>query len=149
MNGIDRVFQYLTNHNMIVFVVMIIVFDVFIGILKATKDKKINSAIGIDGIIRKTAMVGCLSFLIIIDILMKIDMIGWLPSQMLDVFKIMGISKIGISDVFGLLFIIFELISIIKNWTLLGLPIFKGLNAWVINFLETFTDELPTTNRNK
>lgn len=140
---------YLQNHQMIIFVLISIIFDLFIGILRATKDKKINSSIGIDGMIRKTAMLGCLSFLLLIDFLLKIDVIGWLPNQMLELFGMIGINTIGVSDVFGLLFIIFEMLSIIKNWTLLGLPIFKGLNNWINNFLEVFTDEMPSTHRNE
>ena len=38
------------------------------------------------------------------------------------------------SDLFGLLFACFEMLSIIKNWTLLGLPMFKGVNEWCLNF---------------
>lgn len=51
--------------------------------------------------------------------------------------------NIGISDVFSVLFVVFELLSILKNWALMGLPMFKGVNEWIEKFLETFTEELP------
>nr|DAE10108.1 MAG TPA: holin [Siphoviridae sp. ctGuJ10] len=145
----ERLFFYLSNHKMIVFVIIAILFDLFIGILRATKEKKLNSAIGIDGMIRKVAMIGCLGFLVLVDCLLHLNIIGWLPTQILDLFKNIGIETVGVSDVFGLLFIVFEILSIIKNWTLLGLPMFKYVNDWVNNFLETFTDEMPTTEKNK
>ena len=50
---------------------------------------------------------------------------------------------------FALLFIVFELLSILKNWALIGLPMFKGVNEKVTGFLETFTDEMPSTNKNE
>ena len=50
---------------------------------------------------------------------------------------------------FALLFIVFELLSILKNWALIGLPMFKGVNEKVTRFLETFTDEMPSINKNE
>lgn len=48
---------------------------------------------------------------------------------------------------FLVLFIIFELLSILKNWALLGLPMFKGVNEWITDFLKTFTEELPADDK--
>lgn len=142
-------FNYLQLHRMLVAVIIVILFDLFLGIMRAFKEKKTNSTIGIDGMIRKVSMLACLLFLVALDFLIKLDLIGWLPSQMLDIFKTVGISSVGISDVFALLFIVFELLSILKNWALIGLPMFKGVNEKLTDFLETFTDELPSTNKNE
>lgn len=54
------------------------------------------------------------AFLVVLDFLIHLDLIAWLPSQILDIFKAIGITTIGISDVFALLFIVFELLSILK-----------------------------------
>ncbi len=141
--------NYLQLHRMLVAVIIVILFDLFLGIMRAFKEKKTNSTIGIDGMIRKVSMLACLLFLVALDFLIKLDLIGWLPSQMLDIFKTIGISSVGISDVFALLFIVFELLSILKNWALIGLPMLKGVNKKLTDFLETFTDELPSTNKNE
>lgn len=149
MNKMELLLNYLQSHRMIIFVVAVIVFDLFLGVMRAFKERKTNSTIGIDGMIRKASTLGCLVFLICMDFLVKINFIGWVPDQILVIFKTLGIEAVGVSDVFGLLFVIFELMSVLKNWALLGLPMFKGINEWISNFLETFTDEMPTTNKNQ
>lgn len=140
--------NYLQNHKMLSIVAMIILLDTILGSILSVKEKKTNSSIGIDGMTRKVSMIACLMFLVAFDFLIKLDLIGWLPSQILNIFKTFGISTVGISDLFALLFIAFELLSVLKNWMLLGLPMFKGVNEKVTGFLETFTDEMPTTNKN-
>lgn len=149
MNNMNILLNYLQNHKMLAIVAMAIIFDTFLGVMLSSKEKKPNSAIGINGMIRKASMIACLLFLVVFDFLIKLDLIGWLPNQILDVFKTLGINSVGISDFFALLFIAFELLSILKNWALIGLPMFKGVNEKVTGFLETFTDEMPTTNKNK
>lgn len=144
----EKLLFYMYSHKMIVFVIIAILFDLFVGVMLAFKNKRTNSSIGIDGMIRKVSMIGCLGFLIVVDWLLRLNLIGWLPTQLLELFSNIGIKNVGASDIFGLLFIVFECLSIIKNWTLLGLPMFKSVNAWIKNFLETFTDEMPTTDKN-
>ena len=145
---LEMMVAYLAQHKVITLVILAILFDLFIGLLLACKLKKVNSTIGIDGMIRKVGMLGCIVFLVFVDFLLGFNLIGWLPESILSMFEAIGMQVIGISDLFGLLFAAFEVLSIIKNWTLLGLPMFKGVNEWCINFLETFTDEMPTTHKN-
>ena len=138
---------YMISHKIITIVIISILFDVFIGVLLACKSKKINSTIGIDGMIRKVGMLGSIIFLTFLDFILKFNLIGWLPDTILTILKVIGIQMIGISDLFGLLFAAFEILSIIKNWTLLGLSMFKGINQWCQNFLETLTDEMTSTHK--
>ena len=140
---------YLAQHKVITLVILAIIFDLFVGLLLACRTKKVNSTIGIDGMIRKVGILGSIVFLVFVDFLLKINFIALLPDSILSMFEAIGMSVIGISDVFGLLFAVFETLSILKNWTLLGLPMFKGVNDWIQNFLETFTDEMPTTHKNQ
>ena len=102
-------FNYLQAHRMLALVAFVIIFDLFLGVMRSFKEKKTNSTIGIDGMIRKVSMIACLLFLVVLDFLIHLDLIAWLPSQILDIFKAIGITTIGISDVFALLFIVFEL----------------------------------------
>ena len=146
---LEMMVGYLAQHKVITLVILAIIFDLFVGLLLACRTKKVNSTIGIDGMIRKVGMLGCIVFLVFVDFLLKLNLIGWLPDSILSMFEPIGMTAIGMSDLFGLLFAAFEMLSIVKNWTLLGLPMFKGVNEWCTNFLETFTDELPTTNKNQ
>ena len=145
---LEMMVAYLGQHKVITLVILAIIFDLFIGLLLACKTKKVNSTIGIDGMIRKVGILGSIVFLVFVDFLLELNLIGWLPNSILSMFEAIGMSIIGISDLFGLLFAAFEVLSIVKNWTLLGLPMFKGVNEWCINFLETFSDEMPTTHKN-
>ena len=137
----EKLVMYVTQHKVITLVVLAILFDLFIGILLACKTKKVNSAIGIDGMIRKVGMLGSIVFLVFVDYLLGFNLVGWVPTTILEVIRL---KEIGISDLFGLLFACFEMLSIIKNWTLLGLPMFKGVNEWCENFLENFTNEFTS-----
>ena len=58
------------NFNNIIFYLLVtaILLDIFLGSLQALKEKKWNSTVGINGILRKTAMIGSSIFLIIIPI---------------------------------------------------------------------------------
>lgn len=143
MITMDVLLNYLHQHTTIIIVAVAIIFDTLLGFFLSVKDKKTYSSIGIDGMIRKASMLACIVFLVCLDYILHINMIGWLPEQILQIFKIVHMDNIGISDVFSVLFVVFELLSILKNWALMGLPMFKGVNEWIEKFLETFTEELP------
>ena len=83
--------NYLQNHKMLVIVAMIILLDTILGSILSVKEKKTNSSIGIDGMTRKVSMIACLSFLVVFDFIVKLDLIGWVPSQILEIFKTFGI----------------------------------------------------------
>ena len=143
MITMDILLNYLHQHTTIIIVAVAIIFDTLLGFFLLVKDKKTYSSIGIDGMIRKASMLACVVFLVCLDYILHINIIGWLPEQILQIFKIVHMDNIGISDVFSVLFVVFELLSILKNWALMGLPMFKGVNEWIEKFLETFTEELP------
>lgn len=143
MITMDVLLNYLHQHTTIIIVAVAIIFDTLLGFFLSVKDKKTYSSIGIDGMIRKASMLACIVFLVCLDYILHINIIGWLPEQILQIFKIVHMDNIGISDVFSVLFVVFELLSILKNWALMGLPMFKGVNEWIEKFLETFTEELP------
>lgn len=143
MITMDVLLNYLHQHTTIIIVAVAIIFDTLLGFFLSVKDKKTYSSIGIDGMIRKASMLACIVFLVCLDYILHINIIGWLPEQILQIFKIVHMDNIGISDVFSVLFVVFELLSILKNWALIGLPMFKGVNEWIEKFLETFTEELP------
>ena len=143
MITMDILLNYLHQHTTIIIVAVAIIFDTLLGFFLSVKDKKTYSSIGIDGMIRKASMLACVVFLVCLDYILHINIIGWLPEQILQIFKIVHMDNIGISDVFSVLFVVCELLSILKNWALMGLPMFKGVNEWIEKFLETFTEELP------
>lgn len=130
------------NNRLIELVVLAIVFDTIFGVLRAIKEKKFNSCAGIDGAIRKVAMLISLVFMLVVDELIDINLIGFIPEA---VRTQLGLASIGTAGFFSLLYIAYEITSIFKNMALCGLPVKK---VWekVRAFLEKYTDELPDTD---
>lgn len=118
---------------------IVIVLDTIFGILRAIKEKQINSCIGIDGIIRKVGMLISILFLSLIDNIIHIDLIGFIPQQ---VKNVLNFGNVGISELFMLLFVLFEILSIFKNMILCKLPIPKKLQELLENAMQEFTGEI-------
>nr|DAU29695.1 MAG TPA: holin [Caudoviricetes sp.] len=130
-------------HNRIIqLVVLAIVCDTIFGVLRAVKEKKFNSCAGIDGAIRKVGMLISLVFMLAIDVLVKVNLIAFIPES---VRTYLGLTTVGVAEFFSLLYIAYEVVSILKNMTLCGLPI-KGIWQKVRAFLTKYTDELPDTD---
>ena len=115
-----------------------IVLDCILGVLRAIKERKFNSCIGIDGLVRKFAMLVTYVGTKIIDSIVLINLIGFIPQKLRE---FVHLEYAGISDLFLILFIAFEALSILKNLTRLKLPFFKGVQHKLEEFLETYTDE--------
>ena len=119
--------------------VVFIVLDVIFGILRAIKEHKLNSTIGIDGIIRKFGMILAGVGFLVVDLMLGINMIGFLPKGILEY---LPLQTIGVSSFFNILFIIFEALSILKNMVKCGLPIPKKIQVLLKRLLKDFTNEI-------
>ena len=119
-------------------VLIAVMLDTVLGLLRAIKEHKFNSCFGIDGAIRKIAMVISVVILAIVDRLIGFNMLPFVPEEILGY---IGITRMGICEFFCLLYIMYEAVSILKNMCLCGLPIpplQKRLEKW----LKTMTGEL-------
>ncbi len=130
------------SNKVIGLVVLAIVFDTVFGVMRAIKEKKFNSCAGIDGAIRKVGMLISLVFMLAIDMLVKINLIGFIPEAAREQ---LGLKSVGVAEFFALLYIAYETVSIFKNMALCGLPV-KKVWASVRAFLSKYTDELPDTD---
>ena len=134
----EKFISLLNNDGMKVLIV-VIVLDLILGILRAIREKSVNSCIGIDGMIRKVGMLIVVVFLTIIDSIIHLDLIGFIPETLRNSLKL---GKVGISSLFNILFIIFEILSIFKNMILCKLPIPKKLQVFLENVMKEFTGEI-------
>ena len=134
----EKFISLLNNDGMKVLIV-VIVLDLILGILRALRERTVNSCIGIDGMIRKVGMLIVIVFLIIIDSIIHFDLIGFIPKTIKEILKL---GKVGISSLFNILFIIFEILSIFKNMILCKLPIPKKLQVYLENIMKEFTGEI-------
>lgn len=120
-------------------VILAVVMDTCFGFIRAIKEHEFNSCFGIDGAIRKISMVASLAFLLILDKIVHLNLIGFIPEA---VRTYLPVDTIGVAEFFGLLYIAYELVSILKNMTLCGLPV-KRVWEIIKKFLSKYTDELP------
>lgn len=100
-------------------VIIAIITDTIFGILRAIKDRNFNSCFGINGAIRKCAMILSIILLVIVDYITQFNLIGFLPEEVRQFFG----ESIGIAGFFEILFLTYEVVSILKNMVLCGLPV--------------------------
>ncbi len=130
----------LLRFNNIIFYLLVIsiLLDVFLGSIRAIKDRSWNSTVGINGILRKTAMIGSSVFLIVVDSILNIDLLFFIPDEVLN---FLHINSVGIFELFGIMFILYESSSILKNMVLCGLPIPLKIKKAIEKFLSDMTSE--------
>lgn len=138
MGFILEVYKAAAHNKIIQLVVIAVMVDTVFGCIRSAREHKFNSCFGIDGAIRKISMIVSITVLILVDKITGFNMIGFIPE---DARNYLG-SSIGIAEFFGVLYIAYELVSILKNMALCGLPV-KKLWAYVKKFLGRYTDELP------
>lgn len=141
MGILTNLLTALAENVIIELVIIAVVMDTLFGAGRAIKQHKFNSSVGIDGAIRKISMLLSLVFLAIIDKLIHINLIGFIPENVRTYFP-KSIVVIGLAEFFGLLYLCYEMVSILKNMTLCGLPV-KSLWIAVRKFLGKYTEELP------
>ena len=132
-------FNNLLNNDGMKVLILVIVLDLILGILRAIKEKELNSCIGIDGMIRKVGMLIVIVFLSMIDLIVKFNLIGFIPEMAR---QYLPLKEVGISGIFNLLFIVFEILSIFKNMILCKLPIPVKLQSYLEKILKEFTSEI-------
>lgn len=141
-----EIITLLASNSIIKILIIAVILDTLLGVLRAAKEHSFNSSVGIDGAIRKVAMLTCACLLMAADVIMHINVLGMIPEKYVQIF---GIQKMGICEFFCLLFIAYETVSILKNMTLCGLPVPMKIKAWMQKFLEDMTEELPEHSEEK
>ena len=136
----SEIITLFASHLFFIILLYAVVMDTILGVLRAIKEHKFNSCVGIDGAIRKAAMILSVVFLMFIDSIVQINFLFMIPEEYL---QYIGIEQLGICELFCLLFILYEAISILKNMTLCGLPVPMRVKKWIQKFLDDMTDELP------
>ena len=136
---VESYFVHLLENSNIKLLLIFIIFDIVFGILRAIKERKLNSTIGIDGMIRKAGMILSDCFLFIIDRIIDLNFVGFVPEEIL---SFLNLKFVGIGDLFNILFIIFESLSVLKNMYRCKLPIPKKLEKAIEKLLTEFTEEV-------
>lgn len=135
---IDRCITLLRNSNLKLLLILIAL-DVIFGVLRSIKERCSNSCIGIDGIIRKAGMIIAICSFLIINNIIGLNFIKWLPDSLLN---FINMDTLGIGDLFCILYIIFEFLSILKNMYRCNLPVPPALQKTLEKILKEFTSEI-------
>lgn len=131
--------EKLVNNQVIQVLSIFIILDTLFGVLRSIKQHKTNSTIGIDGIIRKCAIMFTIVGCVVLDNIVNINLISFIPEE---IKESLNITKIGTSEMFGFLYCIFELLSIFKNMYKIGLPLPIKLKNFLEKILKEFTEEV-------
>lgn len=131
----------LSGNIFVVLLMIAVTTDMVFGSLRAFKYHKWNSCIGIDGAIRKAGMIASVLLFTIVDMFLHVDLLNWLPADVQDALAACGVVKAGMTELFAILYILYEAASVLKNMLLCGLPIPAGLRKKLADFLEKMTDE--------
>ena len=142
MDNLITILLEATNNLFVRLVLVAIVGDTLFGCLRSIKEHRFNSNFGIAGAIRKASMVAAILFFVLVDYIVRINLIGFIPQEIREYLKV---QSIGMTEFFALLFIAYEAVSIIKNMVLCGLPV-KKVWLYLKTFLSKYTDELPDSD---
>lgn len=137
---LNEVINLVASHYFFKILIIAVLMDTILGVLRAIKEHKFNSCVGIDGAIRKVAMLLSVVFLVFVDSTVNIDFLFMIPEKYL---QYIGLNRLGVCELFCLLYILYEIVSILKNMTLCGLPVPAKLKKWIQKFLDDMTEELP------
>ena len=129
--------ENLINNKLIQCLVIFIVLDVIFGILGSIKQHKTNSTIGIDGIIRKIGMLFSIAGCVVLDQIVEIDLVFFLPEQIKEY-----VGSIGIASLFSIIYCLFETLSIFKNMIRCKIPLPNKLKKYIEKLLKEFTNEV-------
>ena len=99
---------------------------------------------GINGAIRKVGMLISLVLLALVDSIIRLNLIGFIPAGAR---TYLPGQTVGTMEFFALLYIAYEIVSILKNMSLCGLPV-KKVWRTVKKALSKYTNELPTDSTN-
>lgn len=127
----------LIDNKLILIFGLVTFLDIFLGCIRAIKEHKWNSTVGINGGLRKVAMIGSLVFLLVADSLLHLNLLWVLPTELQEYFP-----SVGLATLFGILFILYESTSILKNMVLCGLPIPNKFKNKIEELLNNLTAEL-------
>lgn len=131
---------FIGKHSFFIILLYAVLMDTILGVLRAVKEHKFNSCVGIDGAIRKVAMLISICFLMGIDMIAHINVLSLVPQQYV---QFLGVEKLGLSEFFALMDGLYEAVSILKNAALCGLPVPVRVRNYIQKFLEDMTEELP------
>lgn len=129
----------MTGNPVVKVLIITLLLDVVLGSLRAIKEHSWNSTVGINGMIRKVGMLGSVFLLGMMDLCLAFNLLGFVPEEILAVIKL---NKVGVCELFGIMFVLYEFTSVLKNMVLCDIPCPKWLKNKIEKLLKIMTSEL-------
>lgn len=136
MDNLNLIFEDMASSTVIKLVMILTVFDAIFGVLRASKERRLNSTIEINGIIGKISLIISVLFLYFIDIVINVNVTTLVPDVIVSYLKL---PEVGLAEFFGIVLSLFELTSIMNNLNCIGLPIPKRLREKIEILLKNIT----------
>lgn len=130
-----EVLNWVNSNPLMVLLLWLMFLDVILGTARAILEKNFNSSVGKKGLITKVAMLIAAISTVFVDYAVDINFLAIIPES---ISNAIGIGEPGLCETVIILFSIYEAVSVVKNWSKLGLPGAKKLE----NILSKFTNEL-------
>lgn len=140
----EKYINDMTNNPIVKTLVIVLILDIFLGSLRAIKEHSWNSTVGINGMLRKAGMLGSIFLLGMLDICLAFNLLGFVPE---DILKVVNLNKVGICELFGIMFVLYEFTSVLKNMVLCDIPCPKWLKKKIENMLKVMTSELDNKKK--
>ncbi len=118
--------------------------DVCLGSIRAIKEHNWNSTVGINGMLRKAGMICSILCLALADMVVNLNMLAFVPEKILNA---MSLQRVGLCESFGIMFILYEATSILKNMAIIDIPVSKKLNKKIQELLKKMTSELDNKKK--
>ncbi len=118
--------------------------DILLGSIRAVKERNWNSTVGINGMLRKAGMICSILCLALADMVVNLNLLGFVPEAVLSA---MNLQRVGLSEMFGIMFILYEATSILKNMAIIDIPVSKKLNKKIQEWLKKMTSELDNKKK--
>lgn len=138
---LENIINILNSKYIIKILLLLIALDTVLGSIRALKEHKWNSTVGINGLLRKGAMIACAIAFIFLDYMLKINLLFFVPKE---IANFLNLNNCGLNELFGIMFILYEATSILKNMVLCGLPIPAKLKEILEKALNNMTTELDS-----
>lgn len=118
--------------------------DILLGSIRAIKEKNWNSTVGINGMLRKAGMICSILCLALADMVVNLNLLAFVPEAVL---QAMSLQRVGMCEMFGIMFILYEATSILKNMAIIDMPVSKKLNKKIQELLKKMTSELDNKKK--
>lgn len=120
-----ELFSYTVPLPFVFALALLITFDYVTGYTDAFLRKKVDSTVGIDGLIRKGSIIFAAIAFIAFDAITGFDVMAILPNEIKEYTSMFGVAQFGLAEILIIGFCLNELTSVFENLNKLGIPLPK------------------------